>query len=164
MGIDRKLLEIFSKYLIVAGCLSLASAFLFCFSAYLVVKIYRVVNVKDPPILLSIMSILCALGCFTTYLILDMLRILSFDTDFQFRISLTIEIIQQLDRLKAMFMFISFVFDLYKQSVFIASTGIDVQADYRVFLRRHLKLQIATIGIQSFFIAASVSLVVILIT
>jgi hypothetical protein len=63
-----------------------------------------------------------------------------------------------------MFMFISFVFDLYKQSIFIASTGKDVKADYRVFLRRQLRLQIATSAAQSFFIAASVSLVVILIT
>jgi hypothetical protein len=63
-----------------------------------------------------------------------------------------------------MFMFISFVFDLYKQSIFIASTGREVQADYRVFLRRQLRLQIVTSAAQSFFIAASVSLVVILIT
>ena len=136
MGVDRELLEIYSKYLIVAGAISLASAFLFCFSAYLVVKIFRLVNVKDPPLLLSILSITCALGCFTAYLTLDILRILSFDTEFQFRISVPSYVIQQIDRIKIMFMFISFDFDLYKQSIFIASTGRDVQTDYRVFLRR----------------------------
>jgi len=146
VGVDRELLEIYSKYLIVAGAISLASAFLFCFSAYLVVKIFRLVNVKDPPLLLSILSITCALGCFTAYLTLDMLRILSFDTEFQFRIRVPSQVIQQLDRLKIMFMFISFDFDLYKQSIFIASTGREVQADYRVFLRRQLKLQVATLA------------------
>jgi hypothetical protein len=94
VGIDRELLEIYSKYLIVAGAVSLASSFLFCFSAYLVVKIIRLVNVKDPPLLLSIMSITCALGCFTACLTLDMLRILSFDTQFQFRITVPGQIIQ----------------------------------------------------------------------
>lgn len=93
MGIDRELLEIYYKYLIVAGAISLASAFLFCFSAYLIVKIFRLVNVKDPPLLLSIMSITCALGCFTAYFTLDILRILSFDTEFQFRITIPAEII-----------------------------------------------------------------------
>jgi formate hydrogenlyase subunit 3/multisubunit Na+/H+ antiporter MnhD subunit len=94
VGIDRELLEIYSKYLIVAGAISLASAFLFCFSAYLVVKIFRLVNVKDPPLLLSIMSITCALGCFTAYITMDMLRILSFDTVFQFRITVPGQVIQ----------------------------------------------------------------------
>jgi hypothetical protein len=48
--------------------------------------------------------------------------------------------------MKVIFMFISFDFDLYKQSIFIASTGREVQADYRVFLRRQLKLQVATLA------------------
>ena len=77
-----------------AGAISLASAFLFCFSAYLVVKIFRLVNVKDPPLLLSIMSITCALGWFTAYFTMDMLRILSFDTEFKFRITVPGQVIQ----------------------------------------------------------------------
>ena len=63
-----------------------------------------------------------------------------------------------------MFMFLSFIFDLYKQAIFIASTGEAVKGDHRVFLKRQFRLQIGLVGAQMFFMAVSLSLIIILMT
>ena len=109
----------------------LASLFLFVMAIYLLVKIFRIVHFKgDPALILSITSISLALGCMITYFILDTIRSLSSVESFfiQFKIHLTL--VNEIDRMKVMFLFMSLVFDVYKWSIFLASTGVQNSPTY----------------------------------
>jgi hypothetical protein len=82
--------------------------------------------------MLSIISISLALVFLITSESLDVARI--FDVyDDSIKFDLRIHKIQQFDATKVMFMFLAFVFDLYKWCVFIATTGKDVRADQNLF-------------------------------
>ena len=104
------------------------SLFLLSISLYLVQKVYRLIGLKDLPLMLSIISITLALICSSTNLSLDVVRIVSlYDKSLNFKLS--VYKLYQLDRAKVMFIFFAFVFDLYKWCVFIAYTGKNVKAD-----------------------------------
>ena len=123
--------EAFDKhdtYLYTCFVIIAISLFLLSISLYLVQKIYRLIGLKDLPLMLSIISITLALICSSTNLSLDVVRIVSFyDKSLNFKLSPYK--LNQLDRAKVMFIFFAFVFDLYKWCVFIASTGKNVKAD-----------------------------------
>ena len=95
---------------------------MFVVAIYLLVKIFRIVHFKgDPALILSITSISLALACMFTYYILDTIR--NLEVSFiQFEIHLTI--VTEIDQLKVMFIFLSLVFDAYKWSIFLSSTGV----------------------------------------
>ena len=117
-------------YLLVLSFGILASLFLFVAAIYLLVKIFRIVHFKgDPGLILSITSISLALACMFTFYSLDMARILSFDEDF-FILEIDVTITNQIDRMKVMFLFLSLVFDVYKWSIFLASTGVHNSPTY----------------------------------
>ncbi len=82
--------------------------------------------------MLSIISITLALLCTTTSDVLDVIRIFG-NYDKSLNINISVEVVNQLDSAKVMFMFIAFLFDLYKWCVFIASTGKNVKADQNLF-------------------------------
>jgi hypothetical protein len=82
--------------------------------------------------MLSIISISLALVFLITSESLDIARI--FDVyDDSIKFDLSEYKIQQFDSTKVMFMFLAFVFDLYKWCVFIATTGKYVRADQNLF-------------------------------
>ena len=123
--------EAFDKhdtYLYTCFVIIAISLFLLSISLYLVQKVYRLIGLKDLPLMLSIISITLALICSSTNLSLDVVRIVSlYDKSLNFKLS--VYKLYQLDRAKVMFIFFAFVFDLYKWCVFIASTGKNVKAD-----------------------------------
>ena len=91
-------------------------------------KVYRLIGLKDLPLLLSVISISLALLCLSTVDSLDVVRIFSlYDESINFNIS--VYKLQQVDVAKVMFLFFALVFDLYKWCFFIASTGKNVKAD-----------------------------------
>lgn len=82
--------------------------------------------------MLSIISITLALLCVLTTDILDVISIFA-AYDQSMNISISFAAVNQFDSAKVMFMFIAFMFDLYKWCVFIASTGENVRADQNLF-------------------------------
>ena len=120
------------KWLITCFVIIGLSLFLLFFSLHVVRKIFILVSFKDLPLMLSIISISLALVFLITSESLDVARI--FDVyDDSIKFDLRIHKIQQFDATKVMFMFLAFVFDLYKWCVFIATTGKDVRADQNLF-------------------------------
>lgn len=64
------------------------SLFLLSLSLYLVQKVYRLIGLNDPPLILSIISISLALIFLASFLSLDVLRIFSFyDESITFNVS-----------------------------------------------------------------------------
>jgi hypothetical protein len=125
LGQDDIHFQFFWKYLLVISFGILASLFLFVAAMYLLVKIYRIVHFKgDPALILSITSISLALACMFTYDSLDMIRILSFDKDLFIHFEIHSTLVNEIDQMKVMFLFLSLVFDVYKWSIFLASTGV----------------------------------------
>ena len=83
------------------------------------------VNIKgDPPLLMSITAITLAVLCMLSFYLLDMARLLSFDDEPIIYIEINGVILSQIDQIKLTLMFMSLVFDVYKWSIFLASTGL----------------------------------------
>jgi hypothetical protein len=112
------------KYLSVLSIGVLSSTFLFFIGVYLIFKIYRIVHLKgDPALLMSIVSITIALACMMAFNFLGVLRVFSWDNEPFIKFHINGVLLNQIDRLKLAFMFLSLVFDVYKWSIFLASTG-----------------------------------------
>jgi hypothetical protein len=73
--------------------------------------------------ILSILSLTLSLTFFLAFYCLDMIRFMTFGKDPIFRFKIDVSFVEQLDRGKIMFMFISQVFDIYKWCIFLASTS-----------------------------------------
>ena len=102
-------------------------------SGFLVMKVFKLVQFQDMPLLLSIISITLALICFFCYNC--MLLISTIDSNYYYGwdkdflntdrgVNLTLAV----DQLKVMFTFCAFVFDLYKWCVFIVATSQTVKS------------------------------------
>jgi hypothetical protein len=134
----------------------LASLFLFVVAIYLLVKIFRIVHFKgDPALILSITSISLALACMITVFFLDTIRSLE-DSFIQFEIHLSI--VSEIDQLKVMFLFLSLVFDVYKWSIFLASTGVQNSPTYfedreRLLTKILIVIQVTMMALQTGIIA-----------
>ena len=98
---------------------------LLSFACYLVYKIYKLLKFTDIPILLSIISITLALLFLLAFCIMD---ITSFNVsnDNFLNTVMGVNTSEQVDRLKVMFIYCAFVFDLYKWCIFIAATGTQI--------------------------------------
>ena len=129
---------------------------MFVVAIYLLVKIFRIVHFKgDPALILSITSISLALACMITFFILDTIRNLE-DSFIQFDIYLTI--VTEIDQLKVMFLFLSLVFDVYKWSIFLASTGLQNSPTYfedreRLLTKILIVVQVTMMALQTGIIA-----------
>ena len=96
------------KYFLVMSFGIIFGGILLCLAIYLIFKIFKLVSFKGDPILvLSILSMTLSLSFYLSFLILDMIRLLSYGNNPIFNLRLNIRIIEQLDRGKLMFMFIS---------------------------------------------------------
>ena len=95
---------------------------LLIFSSYLVYKIYTLVKFSDKPMLFSIIAIEMSLFLLLIFCILDIISFKVNDDNF-LNTGLGLSMMEQIDRLKVMFIYCAFVFDLYKWCIFIAATG-----------------------------------------
>jgi hypothetical protein len=146
---DDSYFKLHWNYLLVTSFGIVASLFLFVAAIYLLVKIFRIVHFKgDPGLILSITSISLALACMFTYWSLDMVRVLSFDEDFFIHFNIHMTLVSQIDRMKVMFLFLSLVFDVYKWSLFLASTGVQISPTYIFFEDRERLLTKILIVVQ----------------
>lgn len=114
--------EINFKLLIVIGIASIIDCGLLIFAFYLVFKVYKLVKFTDMPMLLSIIAITLSLILLLVFCAFDIASLYVPETDWFNRSEGTI-ITEQIDRLKVMFIYCAFIFDLYKWCVFIAATS-----------------------------------------
>ena len=87
-------------------------------SIYLITKIYRLLRLKDPSLLISIVSITLALICIISgsvvYCIFLYKEFYTYEEMYPFK-----RLQSQLEALKVMFIFSAFVCDIYKWCIFI---------------------------------------------
>ena len=94
---------------------------LLSFTVYLIFKIYKLVQLRDPTLLLSVVSIGLSLACMETFCIMDSLRMFA-DADSPVNTWTYVTWQEQVDSLKVMFLYSAFMFDLYKWCLFIIAT------------------------------------------
>ncbi len=98
------------------------------FAVYLIFKVYRLVKFTDVPMLLSIISIALASLCLLVFCILDIISFFIPQGSF-LDTNAGGNFIETFDRLKVLFLYCSFVFDLYKWCIFIAATEAKVDIE-----------------------------------
>ena len=135
------------------------SLILLVVSLYLTLKIYRLVQFRDPSLLLSITSITLALICIVSYAVLSSVgNYAEPDTFFATLPGLTL--IQQLFRVGVMFIFCAFVFDLYKWCIFIVATREHNIYNTDSYISQKTKLQWIIGIVQVLNIVCSLSLII----
>lgn len=101
---------------------------LLAFALYLIVKVYKLIKFTDLPMLLSVISVALALICLLIFCILDIVSMFVADSSF-FDTNSGQNLIEGFDRFKVLFLYCSFVFDLYKWCIFIAATEVTIDVD-----------------------------------
>ena len=133
-------------------------------SSFLVVKVYKLVQFQDMPLLLSIISITLSLICFFCYNTMQLVRTIESNyyygwDEYFLNTGRGVNLILAVDQLKVMFTFCAFVFDLYKWCVFIVATSQTVKSSgeegnekkQRLMVRILYIVQIIIIGAFLFF-------------
>lgn len=143
-----------AKLLVMLSLNSLLDLCLLAFATYLIIKIYKLIKFTDIPMFLSIISIAMALLCLFIFCLMDIISFYQEEESF-LNTPFGINIAEQVDSLKVMFIYCAFVFDLYKWCLFLIATGTTVNIKCGLLQARQKYLRIGLIALQSLIVIVS---------